>query len=219
MASAALTALSLSRTILLVRNRYILVGASYIPVRPLRMPLSNAATKSENTASASCSPASTEMMSELGFVYLLLRTSPRKMVKVFFPSVRAQFCVRRSYYVPLSGGNTYIERVLIRRFNAFFYAAHGPEDQLLWMRLQVEEVVGGEGGEHFAERFRVGFQEEEFEPEALGFLDFVFILLRVSIRNYPLLASKWGKLGETCLEEGFVEAHYLWLKRLWPRLL
>jgi hypothetical protein len=46
------------------------------------MMLSIARTKSENTASASSSPASRDIMSELGFVYRLLSTQPRKTVKV-----------------------------------------------------------------------------------------------------------------------------------------
>lgn len=51
--------------------------------RPLRITLSMAATRSEKTISASCSPASTVIISELGFVYFLLRIDPKKTVKVF----------------------------------------------------------------------------------------------------------------------------------------
>lgn len=50
--------------------------------RPLRMILSKAATRSERTASASSRPASTERISELGLVYFLLSTAPKKTVKV-----------------------------------------------------------------------------------------------------------------------------------------
>jgi hypothetical protein len=46
------------------------------------MAVSNVATKSVMTASASCRPARTEMMSELGFVYFLVRAASRKTVKV-----------------------------------------------------------------------------------------------------------------------------------------
>jgi hypothetical protein len=46
------------------------------------MIVSKEATKSDMTASASRKPVRTEMMSELGFVYFLLRAAPRKTVKV-----------------------------------------------------------------------------------------------------------------------------------------
>jgi hypothetical protein len=39
--------------------------------------------KSVMTASASCRPARTEMMSELGLVYFLVRAASRKTVKVW----------------------------------------------------------------------------------------------------------------------------------------
>lgn len=51
-------------------------------LRPLRITVSRVAMKSVMTASASCRPARTEMMSELGFVYFLVRAASRKAVKV-----------------------------------------------------------------------------------------------------------------------------------------
>jgi len=50
------------------------------------MTLSIVPIRSENTTSASWRPASTVIISELGLVYFLLKTEPRKMVKVLLVS-------------------------------------------------------------------------------------------------------------------------------------
>lgn len=54
----------------------------HILLRPLRITVSNVAITSVMTASASYRPARTEMMSELGFVYFLVRAASRKTVNV-----------------------------------------------------------------------------------------------------------------------------------------
>lgn len=59
------------------------VGCLHILLRPLRIAVSRVATNSVMTWSASCRPASTEMMSELGLVYFLPRAASRKTVKVY----------------------------------------------------------------------------------------------------------------------------------------
>jgi len=56
---------------------------SHILLLPLRIAVSSVAIKSVITTSASFSPASTEMTSELGFVYFLVRAASRKTVKVW----------------------------------------------------------------------------------------------------------------------------------------
>lgn len=48
------------------------------------------------------------------------------------------------------------------------------------MRLEVQEVVCAELGEDMIEGFGIGLEEEEFLPEAFGFLDFIFFLSGVS---------------------------------------
>lgn len=70
---------------------------------PLRITVSRVAIKSVMTASASCRPASTEMISELGFVYFLVRAASRKTVKVWPVSPR----LRRGPVV------AYLERDLV----------------------------------------------------------------------------------------------------------
>lgn len=57
--------------------------SSYVLLLPLRITVSRTATKSVMTASASCKPASTDMTSELGLVYFLVRAASRKTVKVW----------------------------------------------------------------------------------------------------------------------------------------
>lgn len=59
---------------------------SSLRVRPLRITVSRVAMKSVMTASASCKPARTEMMSELGFVYFFVKAASRKTVKVWLVS-------------------------------------------------------------------------------------------------------------------------------------
>lgn len=54
-----------------------------VQVRPVRITVSSVAMQSVMTASASCRPARTEMMSELGFVYFLVKAASRKTVKVW----------------------------------------------------------------------------------------------------------------------------------------
>lgn len=62
-------------------------GLLHIHVRPVRITVSNEAMKSVMTASASCRPARTEMMSELGFVYFLVKAASKKTVKVWLVSL------------------------------------------------------------------------------------------------------------------------------------
>ena len=83
---------------------------------------SKEATKSDMTASASRKPVRTEMMSELGFVYFLLRTAPRKTVKVWFVSWRN-----------CGGGRelSYIERNLVGWWGVMLDTRDGPEEELL----------------------------------------------------------------------------------------
>jgi len=45
------------------------------------------------------------------------------------------------------------------------------------MRLEMEEVVGAQVGENGVEALRVRLQKEELLPEALGFLDFIVVLV------------------------------------------
>jgi hypothetical protein len=75
------------------------IRALYVLLRPLRMAVSKVAMKSVMTASALCRPASTEMTSELGFVYFLVRAASRKTVKVWPVSLGvysvSQACVPR----------------------------------------------------------------------------------------------------------------------------
>ena len=54
-----------------------------IHVRPVRITVSRVAIKSVMTASASCKPARTEIMSELGFVYFFVKAASRKTAKVW----------------------------------------------------------------------------------------------------------------------------------------
>lgn len=61
---------------------------SHILLLPLRIAVSSVAIKSVITTSASFSPARTEMTSELGFVYFLVRAASRKTVKVWPVSLR-----------------------------------------------------------------------------------------------------------------------------------
>jgi hypothetical protein len=74
--------------------------ASYLLLLPLRMAVSKVAIKSVMTASASFKPARTEMTSELGLVYFLVRAASRKTVKVWPVSLglyrMAAVCVPRA---------------------------------------------------------------------------------------------------------------------------
>ena len=90
--------------------------------RPLRMVASKEATKSDMTASASRKPVRTEMMSELGFVYFLLRTAPRKTVKVWLVSWRN-----------CGGGRklSYIESNLVGWWSAMLDTGDSPEEEPL----------------------------------------------------------------------------------------
>ena len=63
------------------------------------MMASKEATKSDMTASASRKPVRTEMISELGFVYFLLRTASRKTVKVWLVSWRNYGGGRKLSYI------------------------------------------------------------------------------------------------------------------------
>jgi hypothetical protein len=57
-----------------------------VRLRPFRITVSRVATKSVMTVSASSRPARTKRVSELGFVYFLLRAASRKTVKVWHVS-------------------------------------------------------------------------------------------------------------------------------------
>lgn len=84
------------------------------------------ATRSENTVSALSRPAITEMMSELGFVYRLLSTTPRNTVKVWF--------VSRTDYGE-DEGEAHLKRVLVRGCRLHFDVFHRPNDKFLCMTL------------------------------------------------------------------------------------
>jgi hypothetical protein len=103
----------------------------YILLLPLRITVSSVAMKSVMTASASCRPARTEMMSELGFVYFLVRAASRKTVKVWPVSLGLQCAVVLSY----------LKRDLVRGWFALLYALYGPAHELLGMRLDVQHLV------------------------------------------------------------------------------
>lgn len=83
---------------------------------------SKEATKSDMTASASRKPVRTEMMSELGFVYFLLRTAPRKTVKVWLVSWRNRDDGRKL---------SYIESNLVGRWGAMLDIGNSLEEELL----------------------------------------------------------------------------------------
>jgi hypothetical protein len=97
--SVARTALSLNGTRLRQyssRQHF----ASNLLLLPLRIAVSKVAMKSVMTASASFRPARTEMTSELGLVYFLVRAASRKTVKVWPVSLGlyrvAEVCVPRA---------------------------------------------------------------------------------------------------------------------------
>jgi hypothetical protein len=68
-----------------------------ILLRPLRIVVSKVAMKSVMTVSASCSPARTEMTSELGLVYFFARAASRKTVKVWPVSLGQCHILAASY--------------------------------------------------------------------------------------------------------------------------
>ena len=90
--------------------------------------MSKAPTKSENTASASCRPARTEMISELGFVYRLFRTESKKTVKVLLVSRSGRIGAHEE---------AYIKSYLIRGFNSIADAHDSSDEKLLRMRLEM----------------------------------------------------------------------------------
>lgn len=92
---------------------------------PLRIMPSNTATKSEITWSTSSSPASTVMISELGLVYLFLRTPARKTVKVY----TFRHCAHE-----LSSG-THLQRICIRGTRPRCGLADCAREQLPSLRL------------------------------------------------------------------------------------
>lgn len=69
--------------LLVVRIEQLLMN---IHVRPVRITVSNVAMKSVMTVSALFRPARTAMMSELGFVYFLVKAASKKAVKVWLVS-------------------------------------------------------------------------------------------------------------------------------------
>ena len=75
-------------------------------------------------------------------------------------------------------GSTYIKGMFISRFPPIFYACDRADEQLLRMRLQMEEVVCGEACEEFLESFGIGFVQEKLLPETFGFLNLFFLLHR-----------------------------------------
>lgn len=90
MARATLTALCRISTMCPRQHLYVPAGPSasgrgtgpHSLLLPLRIMESNELTKSVKTASIWSRPASTVMISELGFVYFLERTAERKMLRV-----------------------------------------------------------------------------------------------------------------------------------------
>ena len=135
---------------------------------PLRMTMSRAPTKSARTTSASWRPASTEMMSELGFVYFLVRAASKNTVKVWPVSQRMHSGQLYSY----------LECDLVRRRGGLLDARNGTAEQLLRMRLQVQHLVGRDAAQEALQAPLVWPVQEELLPEALGELCVVFIVLR-----------------------------------------
>lgn len=82
--------------------------------------------KSVMTASASCRPARTEIISELGLVYFFVKAASKKTVKVWPVSHW-----KRLYGKRLS----YLKRDLIGRRFALLYALYSTPNELLRMRL------------------------------------------------------------------------------------
>lgn len=107
-------------------------------MRPVLITVSNVAMKSVMTASASFKPASTEIMSELGFVYFLVKAASKKAVKVWLVSQR----------VRLRGlACSYLERDLVGGRPGLLDRLDGAAEELLGMRLEVQHFVGRYGAE------------------------------------------------------------------------
>jgi hypothetical protein len=70
--------------------------------------------------------------------------------------------------------------MFVRRLIPSFDGGNGSYEQLLRMRLQVEQVVCAKAAQDLRERFGVGFVEEEFEPETLRFF-YIIIFFFLSI--------------------------------------
>lgn len=96
------------------------------------MTMSKAATKSAMTASAWWRPASTEMMSELGLVYFLVRAASRNTVKVW--------AVSRGFDAVESA--SYLKGDLVGRLLGLLDARNGTAEQVLGMMLQMQHLVG-----------------------------------------------------------------------------
>ena len=109
-----------------------------LQVRPVRITVSNVAMKSVMTVSALFRPARTAMMSELGFVYFLVKAASKKAVKVWLVS----------QWMRLQGpACSFLKRDLVRGWSGLLDRVYGTAKELLGMRLDVQHFVGG----HFAQ--------------------------------------------------------------------
>lgn len=107
-------------------------------MRPARITVSSVAMKSVMMASASCKPARTEIMSELGFVYFLVKAASRKTVKVW----------RVSHWLySKQSACSYLERDLVRGGFGLLGRVYGAAEELLRMRLAVQHLVRGHGAQ------------------------------------------------------------------------
>jgi hypothetical protein len=77
-------------------------------------------------------------MSELGFVYFLVRAASKKAVKVWL--VSQWMCLQGPAY-------SYLERDLVRGRPSLLDCVYGTAEELLGMRLNVQHLVG----RHFAQ--------------------------------------------------------------------
>jgi len=110
------------------------------------------------------------MMSELGFVYFLVKAASRNTVRVW----------RVSHWVRSEGSAcSYLERDLVRGGFGLLGRVDGTAEELLRMRLAVQHFVGGHGAQYALQTCRVGAMQEELLPEALGELDIFLVFLRV----------------------------------------
>lgn len=139
--------------------------------------LSSALTKSVKTWSTWSSPASTAIISELGFVYLLGRTAEKKVVRVcVVRDSLGSIDTRRAVSVSVS----HLQRMYASSAVPRLQTCHCAQEELSSLRLEMNEVVWSEVIECLQERGSVGLQEEELAPETLGLfaLDVDIVLTR-----------------------------------------
>lgn len=107
-------------------------------------------------------------MSELGFVYFLVRAASRKTVKVWPVSLGLHCALLVSY----------LKRDLVGGRFALLDALYGPAHELLGMRLDVQHLVWRYRVDYALEAGRVWPVQEELLPEAVGQLCVFILLLR-----------------------------------------